>query len=107
MNTATVFAPVQYTWAELLRQEEAAFHQIPGMDKLRHAAPESIPELEEEYPDAAFALMIADNLFIGDREQNEIYQRAYAAILRGDSIADVRFRHDFDLDAYMKKHMWD
>ena len=48
---------------------------------LRSASPESIPELEVQYPDAAFALMIAGNLFVGDREQNEIHQKAYLSLI--------------------------
>ena len=51
-----------HTRQELLRQQEAVFSSIPGLNALRHAAPESVPELEAKYPDAAFALMISDNL---------------------------------------------
>lgn len=79
-----------HTRQELLRQQEAVFNSIPGLNALRHAAPESVPELEAKYPDAAFALMISDNLFVGDREQNEIHQKAYTAILSGESITGVR-----------------
>ena len=68
---------------------------------------ESIPELEVQYPDAAFALMISGNLFVGDREQNEIHQKAYTAILNGESITGVRFKYDYDLESYLLKHMWD
>ena len=68
---------------------------------------EDIAELEAKYPDAAFALMISDNLFVGDRELNEIHQKAYTAILRGESISGVRFRYDFDTESYLKRHMWD
>ena len=81
--------------------------RIPGISALRHAAPESIPELEAKYPDAAFALMISDNLFVGDREQNEIHQKAYTAILSGESIPGVRFRYDYDTESYLRRHMWD
>ena len=63
--------------------------------------------LEAKYPDAAFALMITQGLFAGDREQNEIHQRAYTAILNGESINGVRFKYDYDLEAYLLKHMWD
>ena len=71
------------------------------------ASPESIPELEVQYPDAAFALMIAGNLFVGDREQNEIHQKAYTTILNGESITGVRFKYDYDLESYLLRHMWD
>ena len=98
---------IRHTRQELLRQQEAVFSCIPGMNALRHAAPESVPELEAKYPDAAFALMISDNLFVGDREQNEIHQKAYTAILSGESITGVRFKYDYDLESYLLKHMWD
>lgn len=104
MNTAS---PSQSTMRRLLETEAAVYSKIPGMDKLRHASPGSISELEVKYPDAAFALMIADNLFVGDKEQNEIHQRAYTAILSGEPITGVRFKYDFDLESYLLKHMWD
>ena len=102
---STTAIPVCHTRKDLQRQEEAVFNSIPGMNILRHASPESIPELEEQYPDAAFALMIARNLFVGDREQNEIHQKAYTAILNGESITGVRFKYDYDLESYLLKHM--
>ena len=98
---------IPHTQQELFSQQEAAFSHIPGISALRHAAPESVPELEAKYPDAAFALMISDNLFVGDREQNEIHQKAYTAILNGESITGVRFKYDYDLESYLLKHMWD
>ena len=104
---STTAIPVCHTRKDLQRQEDAVFNSIPGMNILRHASPESIPELEEEYPDAAFALMIAGNLFVGDREQNEIHQKAYTAILNGESITGVRFKYDYDLESYLLRHMWD
>lgn len=107
MNTTTVSALPHLTMQYLLEKEQAAFSKIPGMDKLRHAAPDTIPELECRYPDAAFALMIASNLHVGDKEQNEIHQRAYSAILNGESITGVRFKYDYDLESYLLKHMWD
>ena len=99
--------PICHTRQELQRQEEAVFNSIPGMNILRKASPDSIPDLEVQYPDAAFALMIAGNLFVGDREQNEIHQKAYTAILNGESITGVRFKYDYDLESYLLKHMWD
>lgn len=104
MNTATSAQPIR---RHLMETEAAVFSRIPGMDKLRHAAPDNVPELEVRYPDAAFALMIADNLFVGDKEQNEIHQRAYTAILNGEPITGVRFQYDYDLETYLLRHMWD
>ena len=98
---------ISHTMQELLQRQEAVFRRIPGISALRHAATENIPELEAKYPDAAFALMISDNLFVGDRELNEIHQKAYTAILSGESISGVRFRYDYDTESYLKRHMWD
>ena len=92
---------ISHTMQELLQRQEAFFRRIPGISALRHAAPESIPELEAKY------LMISDNLFVGDRELNEIHQKAYTAILRGESISGVRFRYDYDTESYLRRHMWD
>lgn len=107
MNTAAISSSVRHTHQDLLSQELATFSRIPGMDKLRQATPDRLPELEAKYPDAAFALMISENLFVGDWEQNEIHQRAYSAILNGEPITGVRFKYDYDLESYLLKHMWD
>ena len=105
MSTATI--PIRHPRQELLNQEEAVFRRVPGLNELRYAPPESVPALERKYPDAAFVLMIMNNLFTGDREQNEIHQRAYTSILNGESLTGVRFRYDYDLESYLLKHMWD
>lgn len=107
MNTATISQPSHTTRKQLLADEQTAFSRIPGMDKLRSATPDTIAALMNKYPDAAFALMISENLFTGDREQNEIHQRAYKAILNGEPMTGIRFRYDYDLEDYLLKHMWD
>ncbi len=107
MNTATVSQSTSITRGQLLAAEKTAFSRIPGMDKLRSATPDTIAALKNKYPDAAFALMISENLFTGDQEQNEIHQRAYKAILNGEPMTGIRFRYDYDLEAYLLKHMWD
>ena len=101
MGTAT------HTMAYYREKERIAYSAIPGMDQLLSSSPVEREKLEEKYPDAAFALMILDNLFVGDREQNEIHQKAYTAILNGESITGVRFKYDYDLESYLLKHMWD
>ncbi|MBQ7801506.1 MAG: hypothetical protein IJ375_04175 [Oscillospiraceae bacterium] len=102
MNTVT-----RHTKQYYLQKEQAVFSQIPGMEELLHADGTTAPELEARYPDAAFALRTANSLFAGDHEQNTIHQKAYSAILHGDSISNVRFRYDRDMDAYVQRHMWD
>ena len=81
------------------------FSKIPGMAQLRTARED--PKLRAKYPDAAFALMAAENLFTGDREQCAIHQEAYFSILQGESMKNVRFRYEKEMDAYVKEHMWD
>ena len=101
MGTAT------HKMAYYREKERIAYSAIPGMDQLLSSSPVEREKLEEKYPDAAFALMILDNLFVGDREQNEIHQKAYTAILSGESITGVRFKYDYDLESYLLRHMWD
>ncbi len=101
MGTAT------HTMAYYREKESIAYSAIPGMDMILSSSPAEREKLEEKYPDAAFALMISDNLFVGDWEQNEIHQNAYTAILNGESITGVRFKYDYDLESYLLKHMWD
>ena len=107
MNTTTVSQTTHHPLQYYLEKEQAVFSTIPGMAALLHADRSTITALEHQYPDAAFALMTADNLFAGDHEQNTIHQKAYAAILHGDSISNVRVRYDRDMDAYVQRHMWD
>lgn len=89
-------------------KERVIFASIPGMAELRQAKSEDhLHQLRLMYPDAAFALMIASNLFCPDRELTAIYLQAYRSILDGESIESVRFRFTKDIDAYWEKHMWD
>ena len=104
MNAVTATST---TKQQLWQREAEAFRKIPGMDLLLRSQRETLPDLEVKYPDAAFACMIADNLFVGDAEQNEIHQKAYLSILNGESISSVRFQYSRDTEAYLNKHMWD
>ncbi len=93
--------------AELAARERAAFSKIPGMTELLHTPPEKGDDLENRYPDAAFALMVAGHLSMGNQEQNAIHQKAYLSILGGEPVQNVRFRYDYDLEQYLERHMWD
>lgn len=95
------------TTAAVFQQEEAIFSHIRGMELLRQAPPEKSAALRAQYPDAAFALMTADNLFTGDSEQCAIHQKAYFSILQGENIKNIRFRYEKEMDAYVQRHMWD
>ena len=107
MNAANITAKPRMTMQQLQIKEQAVFSTIPGMQELLHAAPHRREALQARYPDAAFALMTAENLFTGDREQNIIHQKAYFSILSGETLANIRFRYQRDMDLYVQEHMWD
>ena len=92
-----------HTMAYYREKERIAYSAIPGMDMILS----SNSAERELYPDAAFALMIADNLVGHDKEQCEINQSAYLSILNGEEIADVRFRYDSAMRKYVERHLWD
>ncbi len=93
---------------EDLRSKEAVvFSVIPGMNELLCASPDTIQEIQIQYPDAAFAMQVANNLFDHNRELSLITQKAYFGILNGDDIATVRFRYDKETTEYLNRHMWD
>ena len=77
------------------------------MKELLRTPAEKWNDVELRYPDAAFALMVANHLSMGNQEQNAIHQKAYLSILEGEPIQNVRFRYDYDLEQYLERHMWD
>ena len=94
--------------SQRFREKEASvFSKIRVMDALVNATPDSVDGLRSQYPDAAFALMTADNLFTGDREQCDIHQKAYFSILNGENLNTIRFRYEKEMEAYVQRHMWD
>ena len=101
MGTAT------HTMAYYREKERIAYSAIPGMDQLLSSSPVEREKLEEKYPHAVYALMIAEHLVGHDREQCEINQNAYLSILKGEDIADVRFRYDSAVRKYVERHLWD
>lgn len=106
MNTAT--ATSTHSLQYYRQKEKAVFDTIPGMRELQQATDEEqFATLQTMYPDAAFALMTASNLFCHDKDMNDIRLKAYRAILDGEPVNQVRFRYDFDLEAYLEKHLWD
>ena len=96
-----------YSMQDLRTREMAAFSSIPGMYELMQAEPNQKEEIGAQYPDAAFAIMIAGSIFNHNRLLGEITQRAYFSILEGESIGSVRFAYERATDEYWKKHMWD
>ena len=108
MNTSVISRNQTHSLRHYSRLEEAAFDRIPGMKELRSAASEEqFSLLQARYPDAAFALMTSRSLFCRDRELNDIHLKAYRSILDGENITNVRFRYDYDLEAYLERHLWD
>ena len=96
-----------YTRKEILDKERIAYSKIPGMEKVLCAKQSERDAIAAQYPDAVFALMIANNLFGHDREQCLINQSAYFAILNGENINDVRFKYDKAMKKYVERHLWD
>lgn len=108
MNPAAVTSAPIHSVQYYKQKEKAVFDTIPGMEELRRAANETqFSELQALYPDAAFALTMASNLFCHDRELNAIHLKAYQAILNGEAVSHVRFRYDYDLECYLERHLWD
>ena len=95
------------TMQKLRALESAVFPTIPGMNRLLRARPGEVSDLEQQYPDAAFALRTAGELFHHDRELSLITQRAYFSILEGENIASVRHRYNREMTLYVQDHMWD
>ena len=87
--------------------ERKVFPTIPGLTEIVSAPPADRDRLAGKYPDAAFALMIADSLLCGVPGIGAINQRAYLAILNGEDIASVRSRHTKEMDDYFSRHGWD
>ena len=96
-----------YTRKEILDKERNAYRKNPGMEKVLCAKQSERDAIAAQYPDAVFALMIANNLFGHDREQCLINQSAYFAILNGENINDVRFKYDKAMKKYVERHLWD
>lgn len=106
MNTTS--NAVQMTNREFFRQREAtALCRIPGVRELMSSQGDQRSALEQEYPDAAFALDILSNPFVHDRELGSIRMDAYSAILNGEAIAGVHYKYDRQMDAYVTRHNWD
>ena len=95
------------TMQDLKDREITVFSTIPGMNELLQASPAQKAEVEAQYPDAVFAVVIASSLFNHNRELSEITQKAYFSILNGENISSVRFAYDKATDEYWKRHMWD
>lgn len=101
MGTAT------HTLEDYIAQAMPALTEIPGFTALAKADGQDYDALAAEYPDAVFALMIANNLFHHNREISEITQQAFFSIMDGVDIPSVRLQYDRRTDAYFQTHSWD
>ncbi len=95
------------TLQDYLDQAAPVLLEIPGLSQLMQADGNSYDVLAGMYPDAAFTLMVMNNLFHHDCEFSEIHQQAFSAIIDGADIPSVRRRYDLCMDAYWQKHSWD
>jgi hypothetical protein len=95
------------TLQDYLDQAAPVLLEIPGLSQLMQANGNSYDVLAGMYPDAAFTLMVMNNLFHHDCEFSEIYQQAFSAIIDGADIPSVCRRYDLCMDAYWQKNSWD
>ena len=101
MGTAT------HTLENYIALAMPALTEIPGFTALAKADGQDYDALAAKYPDAVFALMIANNLFHHNREISEITQQAFFSIMDGMDIPSVRRQYDRSTDVYFQTHSWD
>lgn len=82
-----------YSMQDLRAREMDAFSSIPGMYELIQADPDQKEAIGAQYPDAAFATMIAGSIFNHNRQLGEITQKAYFSILNGENISKIGRAH--------------
>ena len=88
-------------------RERTAYQKISGMNEVLSAKPADMETVSAKYPDAVFALMIHDEMTCGILGVRNIVQKAYAAIIDGENMENIRFRYDREMDEYFRAHSWD
>lgn len=88
-------------------RERVAYQKIAGMNEVLRVKPADMETVSAKYPDAAFVLMIHDEMVCGIRGVRNIVQKAHAAILDGESMENIRFRYTKEMDEYFREHTWD
>ncbi len=83
------------------------FTRIPGLMDMLQANTEINEKTAAQYPDAAFVIRLVKEPVHHDWEINQITYRALKSILRGESIPSVQYLYDREMDAYLRKHLWD
>ena len=87
--------------------ERAAYQKISGMNEVLSAKPADMETVSAKYPDAAFALMIHDEMGCSIPGVRNIVQKAHAAIMDGENMENIRFRYTKEMDEYFREHTWD
>lgn len=87
--------------------ERVAFQKIDGMNEVLNASPADFEVIRAKYPDAAFAIMIHDDLVCSIRGIRSIVRKAHTAILDGENMENIRFRYTREMDEYFREHTWD
>ena len=121
---------------EEFERREATFEAIPGVAELRVAyeqrgewhrafdrmmetgssimpaiaapTPEELKALEEQYPDAVWALEVERReQTTTNYELGAIWKETYDALCDGQDIATVRAQHEEKMKVYTDRHIWD
>ena len=77
------------------------------MNEVLSAKPADLEKVSDQYPDAAFALMIHDEMVCSIPGVRNIVQKAHAAIMDGENMENIRFRYTKEMDDYFREHTWD
>ena len=88
-------------------RERIAYQKISGMNEVLTAKPADMETVSAKYPDAAFAIMIHDEMTCGILGVRNIVQKAHAAIMDGENMENIRFRYTKEMDEYFREHTWD
>ena len=81
-------------------REKTAYQKISGMNEVLSAKPADMETVSAKFPDAAFAIMIHDEMVCGIRGVRNIVQKAHAAIMDGENMENIRFRYTKEMDEY-------
>lgn len=88
-------------------RERTAYQKITGMNEILSAKPADVERVSAKYPDAAFAIMIHDEMVCRIKGIRNIVRKAHAAIMDGENMENIRFRYTKEMDEYFREHTWD
>lgn len=97
--------------SETAQTRRACADNIPGVKELRAAKasplPPALDSLEKQYPDAAFVLALEAGQRDPCYEYAAICHRSYRSICSGEDISNVKIRHEKEMAAFLRQHIWD